>query len=63
MKKREIRLAVVLAEREVERLKAEIETMRRNWRPVPITHPWQPRNPQCALCDETRDAPRHQVEQ
>lgn len=41
-------------------LTAEVEKMRAHWRPVPMTHPWQPRNPQCALCDEPRDAPRHQ---
>lgn len=44
---------------EVRRLAAEVETMKANWSPVPITHPWQPRNPQCALCDEPRDSPRH----
>jgi hypothetical protein len=39
----------------------ENETMRANWRPVPITHEWQPRNPQCALCNEPRDSARHRV--
>jgi hypothetical protein len=46
---------------EVRRLKAELEAVKINWRPVPITHEWQPKNPQCALCDEPRDAARHQV--
>jgi len=40
-------------------LRAEVEQMRTHWRPVPITHEWQPRNPQCALCDEPRDSQRH----
>lgn len=40
-------------------LKAEVETMREHWRPVPVQHPWQPRNPQCAMCDEPKDSPRH----
>lgn len=44
---------------EIGKLNDEIEVYRKNWRPVPITHPWQPRNPQCALCDEPRDSPRH----
>jgi len=39
--------------------KAELEVIRKNWRPVPMTHEWQPRNPQCALCDEPRAAARH----
>lgn len=42
------------------KLTEEVETMRAHWRPVPITHEWQPRNPQCALCDEPRDSARHQ---
>jgi chromosome segregation ATPase len=37
----------------------EIDNLRTNWRPVPITHEWQPRNPQCALCDDPRDSVRH----
>jgi len=45
---------------DVARLKAEVETMRENWRPVPIAHQWVPRDPQCALCDDVRDHPRHQ---
>lgn len=49
-------------EREVGRLKAELEVIKTNWRPVPITHEWQPRNPQCALCDEPRDSARHQAD-
>lgn len=43
------------------RLTAEVEQMKTHWRPVPITHEWTPRNPQCALCDEPRDAARHQA--
>jgi len=42
-------------------LTAEVEQMRAHWRPVPISHEWQPRNPQCALCDEPRDSVRHQA--
>jgi hypothetical protein len=41
------------------KLVEEVETMRANWRPVPMVHEWQPRNPQCALCDDPRDSPRH----
>lgn len=40
----------------------EVKLMREHWRPVPITHEWQPRNPQCALCDEPRDSARHAVD-
>jgi hypothetical protein len=46
---------------QVRRLTKEVESMRANWRPVPITHEWQPVNPRCALCDEPRDAARHRV--
>jgi septal ring factor EnvC (AmiA/AmiB activator) len=42
-------------------LTKEVENMRANWRPVPITHEWQPVNPRCALCDEHRDSPRHHL--
>lgn len=41
----------------------EIDNLHTNWRPVPITHEWQPRNPQCALCDDPRDSARHKVGQ
>lgn len=44
---------------DIANLKRQLEDMRKHWRPVPITHQWQPRNPQCALCDESRDSPRH----
>jgi hypothetical protein len=44
---------------DVSRLKKEVEDMRKHWRPVPIAHPWQPRDPQCIFCDDFRDAPRH----
>lgn len=44
------------------KLAEETEQMRTHWRPVPITHDWTPRNPQCALCDEPRAAGRHQVD-
>jgi hypothetical protein len=40
-------------------LNRQLEDMRKHWRPVPITHRWQPRSPQCALCDESRDSLRH----
>lgn len=46
-------------EADIRRLTAEVEQMKANWRPVPITHEWTPRDPQCALCDEPRDALRH----
>jgi SMC interacting uncharacterized protein involved in chromosome segregation len=46
---------------ELRALRAEVEQMRQHWRPVPITHEWTPRDPQCALCDEPRDALRHQM--
>jgi hypothetical protein len=45
------------------RLTQELEQMRKHWRPVPITHAWQPRDPRCALCDESRDSPRHQTQE
>lgn len=47
-------------ERQLRELQRAIDEMRKNWRPVPITHPWQPRDPQCSLCDEPKDSPRHQ---
>jgi len=56
------RIELEAVKRDARQLGAEVENMRANWRPVPITHEWQPRNPQCALCDEPRDAARHQVE-
>jgi hypothetical protein len=43
-------------------VRAELEVVKRDWRPVPMKHPWQPRDPQCVLCQEPRDAPRHQVD-
>jgi hypothetical protein len=60
MKKRDLREALDLAELQVRVLTAEIETMRKHWRPIPIPHPWQPKDPHCLLCDDPRDAPRHQ---
>lgn len=55
------RLERELQEREVEvrRLAKEVKHLRANWRPVPMVHEWQPRNPQCALCDDPRDSARH----
>lgn len=38
---------------------AEVDMMRRLWRPVPIKHAWEPRDSRCALCDESRDSSRH----
>lgn len=46
---------------EIRRLRGEVQNMKTHWRPVPIAHPWQPKNPQCALCDEPKDALRHTV--
>lgn len=46
---------------QIGRLQAEVAEMRRTWRPIPIAHEWQPRDPQCALCDEPRDAERHRA--
>jgi hypothetical protein len=40
----------------------ELDVIKRDWRPVPITHPWQPRDPRCSLCDDHRDHPRHAVD-
>jgi hypothetical protein len=56
------RLERELADQQAEaaRLAKEVEHLKTHWRPVPMTHEWQPRNPQCALCDDPRDAPRHQ---
>jgi protein-tyrosine phosphatase len=44
---------------EVAELKREVEDKRKHWAPVPIAHPWEPRDSQCVLCDDPRDAPRH----
>lgn len=67
MKKNQLREQAHLADvrarllaTEVAQLKAEVAAMHKHWRPVPIAHPWQPKNAQCSLCDEPRDAPRHQ---
>lgn len=64
------RLTAELAKKEIElnmvrgdcrKLGGEVDHLREHWRPVPMTHEWQPRNPQCALCDDPRDSVRHQV--
>lgn len=47
--------------RRIKALDEQIDNFKTNWRPVPMVHEWQPVNPQCALCDEPRDAARHQV--
>jgi len=49
------------AESRIFLLEQELAAVKSSWRPVPITHEWQPKNPQCALCDEPRDAARHQA--
>jgi hypothetical protein len=49
-------------EAETRKLAEEVKHLKTHWRPVPMTHEWTPRNPQCALCDEPRDSPRHLVE-
>jgi hypothetical protein len=66
MKKSKLREAIRRAENrasvlraEVAQLTAEVEMLRKHWRPIPIPHPWQPRNRQCALCDDGEDSPRH----
>lgn len=48
--------------RELIELRAEVERMREHWRPIPMAHPWQPRDSQCGLCDDARDHPRHLVD-
>lgn len=57
------RLKREIADRGAEgkKLAEEVAHLKANWRPVPMTHEWQPRNPQCALCDDPRDSVRHQV--
>lgn len=50
------------AQADMRKLTREVEQMREHWRPVPIMHEWQPKDPQCALCDEPRAAARHQVD-
>jgi hypothetical protein len=76
MKKIELKDALAIARADRERMRQELEKatadlrtlgreaeqMRTHWRPVPITHEWQPKNPQCMLCDEPRDAVRHRVD-
>lgn len=47
---------------ENKKLADEVAHLKANWRPVPMTHEWQPRNPQCALCDDPRDSARHRTE-
>lgn len=42
-------------------LRREVEDKRKNWAPIPIAHPWTPRDPHCVLCDDPREAPRHNV--
>lgn len=48
---------------DVRLLKVELACVKEHWRPVPMVHEWQPVNPQCALCDEHRDAPRHRTDE
>lgn len=58
----EVQSADLAKERhKVHALTAEVEQMRKHWRPVPITHEWQPKNPQCMFCDDPRESARHQV--
>lgn len=46
---------------ELAELRRELEDKRKNWAPIPIAHPWTPRDPHCVLCDDPREAPRHNV--
>jgi hypothetical protein len=46
----------------VQDLTDAVEQMKAHWRPVPITHQWQPKNPQCMFCDDPRESARHQVD-
>lgn len=39
-------------------LTTQLEHIRTNWRPVPMSHEWWPRDPRCTFCDDPRDAPR-----
>ena len=52
--------AIATLNNRISRAETTIADMREHWRPVPIVHEWQPRNPQCLYCDEPREAVRHQ---
>jgi hypothetical protein len=49
----------IKVERERDALRQELTTMRNTWRPIPIVHPWEPRDPRCALCDDPRESQKH----
>jgi hypothetical protein len=51
----ELNAAVDLAQQRA----AEIEDMKKTWRPIPISHQWEPQDGRCALCDDPRDHERH----
>jgi hypothetical protein len=40
-------------------LEAELESMRKSWRPIPISHQWEPRDGRCRFCDDPRGHERH----
>lgn len=44
---------------ELQKVRTEIEDMRKSWRPIPISHQWEPRDGRCALCDDHREHERH----
>ena len=42
------------------RMARELDDKRRNWRPIPIPHPFETLDrPKCLHCDDPESAPRH----
>lgn len=44
---------------DADELRHEVEDKRKNWAPIKIAHPYTPRDPGCALCDDPPEDPRH----
>ena len=53
------RTRAIQAEARTRLVEADVEMMRKHWRPVPLAHVWEPRDYRCSLCDDPRDSPRH----
>lgn len=41
-------------------LTRELEDKRKNWAPIKLAHPWEPRDGACKFCDDPREDPRHE---
>jgi acyl-CoA reductase-like NAD-dependent aldehyde dehydrogenase len=48
-----------LAEGQVADLTRTIGDMKQPWRPIPVSHQWEPRDGRCRFCDDPRGHARH----